>query len=314
MPEVFSTKLPDVEYKKLTRLQKWYLKYTDRPAYIAYKRMLQDYVFYQDTIKLHHPPLDHPYKSLTRFKHSGNIGDIIYALPTVFELSKNGVAHLYLQTNQPAEYSYNYHPLGGVMLTEKMIELSKPLLLHQPQIESVEVYKNENVDYDLDLFRNYSFGLDKSSGVRWYFHVFGISRNSSLPWLVAPKDEQYANNIVIARSHRYRSPLIDYSFLNKYPNKLFVGVKEEYEDMKKVLPNLQYKPVQDFLEMASIINSCRLFIGNQSFPFALAEALKVPRLLEVYYKTPNVVVEGEGANDFLYQPQFECSAKRLLEA
>jgi ADP-heptose:LPS heptosyltransferase len=130
---------------------------------------------------------------------------------------------------------------------------------------------------------------------------------------VAPKDEQYFNTIIIARSHRYRSPLIDYSFLNGYRNKLFIGVQEEYDDMKKVLPDLEFKPVNDFLEMATIINSCRLFIGNQSFPFSLAEALKVNRLLEVYYKAPNVVVEGKGANDFIYQPQFEYAVKRLLE-
>src|SRR5690348_16885231 len=132
-----------MDYKKLTAFQKWYLKYTNRPAYIAYKRMLPDYDFYHNTAKLHHPPLDHPYKTLTTFRHSGNIGDIIYALPTVFELSKNGKAHLYLQINQPAEYSYNYHPLGGVMLTEKMVELLTPLLLHQPQIDEVRTYSNE---------------------------------------------------------------------------------------------------------------------------------------------------------------------------
>jgi hypothetical protein len=199
------------------------------------------------------------------------------------------------------------------MLTEKMIKMLSPLLLYQPQIEKVDVYREEKVDYDLDLFRHYSFDLDRGNITHWYFNVYGISYNTSQPWLEAPKDEQYANNIVLARSHRYRSPLIDYSFLKKYPNKLFVGIQEEYEDMKKALPDLQFKPVHDFLEMATIINSCRLFIGNQSFPFALAEALKANRLLEAYYKAPNVIVEGRGANAFMYQPQFEYAAKRLLE-
>ena len=64
--------------------------------------------------------------------------------------------------------------------------------------------------------------------------------------------------------------------------------------------------------MATIINSCRLFIGNQSFPFSVAEGLKANRLLEVYPKAPNVIVEGAGANDFIYQPQFEYAVERLL--
>ena len=100
-------------------------------------------------------------------------------------------------------------------------------------------------------------------------------------------------------------------FLKKYPDKLFVGIEKEYEDMRQVLPDLKFQPVSDFLEMATIINSCKLFIGNQSFPFSIAEALKTTRLLESYYKRPNVIVEGDGGNDFLYQPQFEYSVKRL---
>jgi hypothetical protein len=198
------------------------------------------------------------------------------------------------------------------MLNGKMADMLQPLLQYQPQIRAVEKYSGQAVDYNLDEFRKYNYFLGASI-TRWYFMVYGVSYNTSLPWLVAPKDEQYADTIVIARSHRYRSPLIDYSFLKKYPNSLFVGVQEEYEDMKKALPDLEFKPVNDFLEMATIINNCKLFIGNQSFPFSLAEALKVNRLLEVYYRLPNVVVEGKGANDFIYQPQFEYAVKRLLE-
>ncbi len=302
-----------MEYKKISKLQKWYLKYTDRPAYLRYKRMLQDYHFYHETSSLRHPPLDHPFKAITSFKHSGNSGDIIYSLPAAFELAKNGKAHFYLNANQPGEYNLDYHPLGATMLTDKMIDLLKPLLQYQPQIAVVEKYSNQPIDYDLDQFRRYSFSMDKGNIVHWYFYVYGIFYDSSQPWLTAPKDENYADTIVIARSHRYRAPLVDYSFLKKYPKKVFLGVMEEYEDMKAVLPDIEHKPVSDFLEMATIINSCKLFIGNQSFPYALAEALKINRLLEVYYKAPNVIPEGKGGNLFMYQPQFEYAAKRLLE-
>jgi hypothetical protein len=306
-----------MEHKKLSKLQKWYLKYTDKAAYKEYKRQLQEISqgddFYNKSIAFQHPRLNHSYKTTTAFKHSGNSGDIIYSLPSVFELSKNGKARFYLHANQAGDYKNNYHPLGNVMLTDKMVDMLKPLLQYQPQIEIAEKHNGQAVDYDLDDFRKYSFFLDRGSITRWYFHVYGISYNTSKPWLVAPKDEQYSDKIVIARSHRYRSPMADYSFLNKYPNKIFLGVEEEYEDMKKALPDLEFKPVKDFLEMATIINSCKLFIGNQSFPFSIAEALKVKRLLEVYYKVPNVIVEGWGANDFMYQPQFEYAVQRLIE-
>ena len=308
---VFCKNFEAMEYRKLSKLHKWYLKYTDRPAYNTYKHRLREAAFHQHASTFQHPPLNHAYKALTGFVHSGNAGDIIYSLPAVWKLSKNGKAQFYLKANQPHEQKFDFHPLGNVMLNDKVIAMLTPLLRYQPRMASVETYNSQPVDYSLDDFRRYHYFLGASI-VRWYFTVYGISHDTSKPWLAAPKDERYKNTVIIARSHRYRSPLIDYSFLKQYPDKIFVGVPQEYEDMKAMLPDLEYKPVSDFLEMATIINSCRLFIGNQSFPFSVAEALKVNRLLEVYYKVPNVIVEGRGGNDFIYQPQFEHSVKRLL--
>lgn len=295
---------------RLNTLQKWYLKYTDRPAYIRYKASRRENEFHWNAVEIKHPALVHPYKELTSFKHSGNSGDIIYALPSIYALSKNGKAKILLNINQKGIYSA-YHPLGGVMLNEKMVEMLRPLFLYQPQIESCEIYKNEKIDYDLDIFRKYPFLLDRGSISRWYFLVYAISHPLNIPWLKAPKDESVKDHIIIARSHRYRSPHIDYSFLSKYPRLLFIGVPEEFEDMKLSLPALEHRPVKDFLEMASLINGCRLFIGNQSFPFSIAEGLKANRLLEVFYKAPNVIPEGAGAYDFMFQPQFEALTAQL---
>ncbi|MEK7224455.1 MAG: hypothetical protein AAB221_02085, partial [Bacteroidota bacterium] len=60
-----------------------------------------------------------------------------------------------------------------------------------------------------------------------------------------------------------------------------------------------------------VIAGCKFFIGNQSFPFALAEALKVKRALELCFECPNVIPEGENAYDFVYQPQFEKIVRQL---
>jgi len=81
--------------------------------------------------------------------------------------------------------------------------------------------------------------------------------------------------------------------------------------MRKFVPDIEYRPVQNFLELAEIIAGCKFFIGNQSFPFSLAEALKVNRVLEVYYSCPNVIVEGRNAFDFCFQPQFELIVQKL---
>lgn len=303
-----------MEQKKLNILEKWILKYSNRTAYINYKAARENIRLtkeFEDVAKnFDRSLLEHPYKSLTTFKHSGNCGDIIYSLPAVWQLSKNGKAEFYLQTDQRGRYN-NYHPLGDVMLNKQMVEMLKPLLLYQPLCEKCEIYNGNVVDYDLDEFRKLIQFQDRGNVPRWYFYVYAVYPSLSDPWLVAPKDLSMKNAIVVARSHRYRNPHISYNFLKKYPDVFFVGVEEEFSDMKASIPNLVYKPVNDFLEMATIINSCKVFIGNQSFPFAIAEALKVNRLLEVYYNSPNVNVEGKGAHDFLYQPQFEKTVEQL---
>ena len=134
-----------------------------------------------------------------------------------------------------------------------------------------------------------------------------------MPWLQAEPDKSWNDHIVIARSQRYNAPAISYSFLEKYKKKIFVGVEQEWKEMKKMLPDIEFFTVNDFLQLASIIAGSKLFIGNQSFPFSLAEGLKVNRLLEVYHQCPNVNVEGKGANDFCYQAQFEKMVKQLYE-
>jgi ADP-heptose:LPS heptosyltransferase len=130
---------------------------------------------------------------------------------------------------------------------------------------------------------------------------------------VAP-DTDFADTIVIARSSRYRSPKISYRFLKYYPKLVFVGLPDEYEDFRQQVPEAVYHPVNNFLELARIIAGSRLFIGNQSFPFALAESLKVRRVLEVFYQSPNVMTEGPNGYAFCYQPQFEQIVHTLMSS
>ena len=49
----------------------------------------------------------------------------------------------------------------------------------------------------------------------------------------------------------------------------------------------------------------KLFIGNLSFGYALAEALKVPRLLESGPNFPLVYPNGNHGYDFYFQSHFE---------
>ncbi len=247
------------------------------------------------------------------FKHSGLIGDIIYAIPTMLALAKGRKIYLHMHINQKSLYSKGMkHYNKDKILTEKSVDLLAPLILSQTDFIACDILSSQAVDYDLDAFRKYPFDYNMGNICRWYFQIYGITTDLGKPWLHVKPNLAFKNEIVIARSFRYRAPGVSYAFLNNYPNTCFVGLPEEYEDLKRQILGLKYKTVNNFLEFAEIIAGCKFFIGNQSFPFAVAEALKVKRVLEIYFGCPNVIPEGKDAYDFCYQPQFEKIVAQLL--
>ena len=282
--------------------------------YIAvFKEEAKRKLFSTALLKLSQPDL-YPATEPTavHFKHFGLVGDIIYAIPAMKALAGEKKIHLHLQINQKSLYRKKMkHANKGKILTEKSVEMLAPLLLSQPEFAVCDVLTGQRIDYDLDEFRKFPFDYNTNHICRWYFHMYGITADLGKPWLTVTPDTSFKDEIVIARSFRYRAPGISYHFLKAYPNITFVGLKEEYEDLKLVLPALKYKTVSNFLELAQIIAGSNFFIGNQSFPFALAEALKVKRVLELCFECPNVIPEGKDGYDFCYQPQFEKIVKQL---
>ena len=296
-----------MSFKKLNKLSSFLLKLRDKKAYKQYKYAKQ--VHEMPVI----PLVEHTGKALINFKHSGNLGDIIYALPAMYALAGEAKINLYLQTDDFRPFN-NKYPSGKIVLSKKSVDLLAPLLLAQPQFKALQIYQeNQPIDYDLDVFRTMPFHLDKGNISRWYFNVFATTYDLGKPWISVKPDTSMNHKIIIARSFRYNAPYIDYSFLAQYNNLTFVGLPEEYELMKAKIPQLEYQKTTDFSSLASTIAGAKLFIGNQSFPYSLAEAIKVPRILESYYSSPNVIPEGENAYEFSFQPQFEFLVKKLLK-
>ena len=50
------------------------------------------------------------------FLHSGHLGDLIYALPVIKELSKDHECHFYIQANKHIPVEYYKHPAGSVYI------------------------------------------------------------------------------------------------------------------------------------------------------------------------------------------------------
>jgi ADP-heptose:LPS heptosyltransferase len=252
-------------------------------------------------------------KNSISFLHSGHLGDIINSLPLIKEISKTKKCILHIQSNKKIINNLEKnHPFGNLYLNSNAVKKLIPLLKEQKYLENVYEYKKTPVDVDLDFFRDLGLNFNIDS-VRWYFHLAGIHCDLIDPYILVEKHKSISNKIIILRSLRRQNKFINYNFLNNYKNLLFIGLKEEYISLRRDLPSLDYYNSENFLELAQIISGCKLFIGNLSFGYALAEAIKVPRLLESQPDFPLVYPNGKNAYDFYFQDHFEKLFAELIK-
>jgi len=240
------------------------------------------------------------------FLHYGHLGDVVNSLPVIKELSKTHKCNFYIQAKKPLEPNARHYKRFGdyVFLTDANVDMLLPLFMNQPYIHKVDKYTNQEIDIDLNLIREMPIDFNIDS-VRWYSQLTGIHTDLSVPYIFAEPHDVIKNKVTIMRNVRRKNYFTNYKFLKKYENLLFIGLNDEYEDLKKEVPNLEFYNCKDFLEMAQIIKSSKLFLGNLSFGYTIAEGLKIPRLLESVPEFPLVYPNGKNAYDFYFQEHFE---------
>tara|TARA_B100000674_G_scaffold206032_1_gene168372 strand:+ start:512 stop:1405 length:894 start_codon:yes stop_codon:yes gene_type:complete len=249
-------------------------------------------------------------KTQLNFFHSGPLGDLIYSLPLIKKLSDSHKCNLYVNLNKKFTYDYYKHTGNGYYIDERTFKFLSPLLKTQKSLNTIKKYEDEKIDINLDLFREIPISFTFNSP-RWFFAITGEHFDLNNPSLFVDDHAEIKNKIVILRSFRFRNIYINYDFLKNYNDLLYVGVEEEYQDLKKNIPNLEMYNCKDLLEMAQIIKSSKFFLGNMSVGYALSETLKVPRLLEASPETPFVQPVGNNGFDFFFQPHFEKLFKYL---
>ena len=284
------------------------------------------------------------------FKHSLLSGDLINFMAGIKQVCEREkrTAEIFLGLN--IEWRMADEVAAGreskVTLTEKTMAMLKPLLLSQPYISKVdsleacfpEEYRSwceafkEFSDFDhaarwymehpsrlvdLDKHHVMPVGLPYGSIFRWNFYIYpDMTCDLSKPWIsVEPNDTIPEGTIVINRTERSRNESIKYSFLKEYQDRLlFVGLEREHkafcEEWDLQIPLFEAK---DFLELATVIRSASFFIGNQSLCFSLAEAMKVPRILEIARHLPNVIPTGEKAYDVYFTSAMIWATKELAK-
>jgi len=236
----------------------------------------------------------------TNFKHSGRLGDILYSLPLLQEISRieTSPVNLYICNDVPARLGADvFHPSLDVMVNSELFDYIQPLLANQVYINNLLHTSSQEIPLDvIDLDKFKASGLNLKAGLiyGWYRKAFGLPFPMEKAWLhvgMATSGDSYLNRsfkVLISRTTRFCNTRINYSFLDQIEGVGFIGLPYEYDDFitRHALKNVRYVKVRDALELAVLMQRAEIFIGNQSSNFAIAEGLKVPRALEAFEPVP----------------------------
>lgn len=227
------------------------------------------------------------------FYHSGNLGDIIYAL---YAIQKHGGGDLIIGPDQK-----DSEPCSNPV-NEAQFKLLKPLLDAQPYLSSVKFSaKRPNDALDLNCFRNYWLTTTirerskADSLCKMHFYLLSIldRYKDNEMWLTVPEPIK-SDRIIVSRSWRHRNWDFDWGgVLKRFGHKLlFIGLPKEHDVFNIAwghIHKIEYRHCNDFMEMARLIAGASGFIGNQSFSMAMAIGCGQKMLQEVYPKAPDCI-------------------------
>jgi hypothetical protein len=201
------------------------------------------------------------------FSHSGDIGDIIYALPAI---KAKGGGHLKL-------FNFPYRTYQPMTLDR--VNKLKELLEYQDYIFSC-TFSETMCDTSLNGFRdhlnqgNTSDAALATQGLDWTHRID--------PWLQVPKSI-FVNKTIIAWTERHHS--FDFPWdkvVDKY-KPTYIGFKEDHSTFCNKYGSVDFVDLNTFMEIACVISACELYVGNLTSCTAVAEGLKKNMVVESYH-------------------------------
>lgn len=198
------------------------------------------------------------------FKHSGDLGDIIYGMAVMKTL---GGGHLRLT------------PGRGVRerMTQRKAASIGALASRQPYIHSVRfrVEIGGKVTHDFDSFRESMSG----NLIDAQFKLFGLKPNHE-PWLWA--EPQPKSEVIFTRSARYHNPRFDWKEAHRLwgSRAVFVGTVAEHKQFCKDVAYVYHLLTPTLLDLAQVIAGCKLMVANQSCPLAIGYGLGATMIIE----------------------------------
>ncbi len=199
---------------------------------------------------------------------------------SLFNLIKIKQVKFNLRINQAGVYS-QAHPNGTFFMTGAAANFIKPLLQCLFDQVTVSTVLPENV-FDLDKFRKLKLSFASGDIRQWYYNLVPehLPQAFEKPLFTLNKSERYADKVMFIHTERYCNYFVNYDYLAKYRDDLvFIGLPAEYQSFSEEHFDLEYCQLSDAKECAELMLGARGVIGNPSGLYAIAESLKVPRVL-----------------------------------
>lgn len=234
------------------------------------------------------------------FKHSGDLGDIIYSLPVIMSAG-GGTLYLDITGGEDEPACKSQCMDGKTKFNKTSYDFIKPLIMAQPYINDVKIYdKKSKIDYNLNMFR-YKFNKPRNKNrnlLDLHMEAFGLPEwDPNKPWLFVDEEIKLERKTIVTRSPRMQAnyPWFEMNKFNFRDKGVFLGLPKEHEYFEWTFNiKIPYHPVKDALEIAKILKGCTALAANSTFILSVAIALGTVNIFqEVEPHFPTTVFEGK---------------------
>jgi hypothetical protein len=233
------------------------------------------------------------YKVLT-VKHVGKLGDIVYSMAAMrgHFIETGEQSHVLLL---PGYGDFNF--------TEEVAKQAISLLKSQEYVAEAEVTAIQDCLDSGDMrawFERYR-DMKTNIAVSICRYLKVDEKYARPPWIFLDASE--TSGVIANWTGSYAGWLPEAFWVDvqaKYTLDAFVGTREEYQRFCDTHwggkpAELRLKESEDLLDLARFIKGCACFVGNQSCPLAVANALGMPVTVEVSKKFPDCIFKRDGA-------------------
>jgi len=203
----------------------------------------------------------------------GKLGDFIQSLSVInekfYETGRKGLLYIY----NTGDYFAN-----GLDNTYNDIY---PIIINQHYIQDFKIYNYEQFDINLAFWRK-----DPNTYQRSWYQTYKQTYNvewGKRRWLNIPIEDEYKNKIVVNTTSNKWPSNFNFNLLKDLYSEddlLFIASHKNAHDFFEKTANIKirYHEFTSFLELCTIINSCKLFVGALSAPLTIAHALHKDRI------------------------------------